>query len=615
MTSRLVPRRRLASCLAFVALGCTVVAGGVRAQPLVRHDADVATVLLLQFGVADGLENQQRRTAIEAALRANTNRGVEIYPEILRAERLEVGDATKGLVEYIRTTFRGRKIDLVVADHGLSMDFALQHRAELFPEAPLVVATYLHIDPALRAAGAGLAGVERMARPAATAQLALHLHPEIRRFLLVLSAPSAPLTAGVRSATISGMQRAVPGTEVRFIEARTTTQLVEQVRAAPDDSVILFVEYFGDDNDNLLRESPFAEGLVAREARVPVYGSNGRHIGSGVVGGVICDQQLLGTRVGTMASAILNGASPDSIPVEAATCGPVMDQRAMLRWHIDPSRLPPDAQLRYATPTLWQQYRWLLIGSIAFLLLQAALIVGLLVQRTRRRLAEDVAIARESALRQSYVETRHLAGRLVSAQEEERTRIARELHDDIGQRMASLCIGLSRAKRAVLDDAGDEFGRLRDQAMGLSADLRRLSHDLHPGTLEHVGLATTLRARVDEVSAESGIGVHLHVSADWPSRLSGDAALCFYRVAQEALRNVTRHAHAQTASVTLVVDGDMLVMRIVDDGRGFEAGARESQGLGIASMTERVRMLGGHLELRSASGGGTVLTVSLPRGT
>jgi signal transduction histidine kinase len=293
----------------------------------------------------------------------------------------------------------------------------------------------------------------------------------------------------------------------------------------------------------------------------------------------------------------------------------VLDQRAMLRWHVDPSRLPPNAQLRYAMPTLWQQYRWLLIGGIAFLVLQVALIVGLLVQRTRRRLAEDVASARESALRQSYVEVRHLAGRMVSAQEEERTRIARELHDDIGQRMASLCIGLSRAKRAVHENAGDEFDRLRDQAMGLSAELRRLSHDLHPGTLEHVGLATTLRARVDEVSGESGIGVRLHVSDDWPSALVGDAALCFYRVAQEALRNVTQHAGAHAASVTLVVDGDWLVMRIVDDGRGFNTDATEGRGLGIASMTERVRLLGGRLELRSASGAGTVLTASLPRRT
>jgi signal transduction histidine kinase len=86
-------------------------------------------------------------------------------------------------------------------------------------------------------------------------------------------------------------------------------------------------------------------------------------------------------------------------------------------------------------------------------------------------------------------------------------------------------------------------------------------------------------------------------------------------VAQEALRNVTQHAGAHAASVTLVVDGDWLVMRIVDDGRGFNTDATEGRGLGIASMTERVRLLGGRLELRSASGAGTVLTASLPRRT
>lgn len=224
-----------------------------------------------------------------------------------------------------------------------------------------------------------------------------------------------------------------------------------------------------------------------------------------------------------------------------------------------------------------------------------------------------VATARGEMVRQ----VRALADRLIRAQEEERTRIARELHDDFGQRIASLSIGLSSVKRDVADTPGparETLASLQQQTMALAKDLRHLSHELHPGVFEHVGFVEALRARCDEVTVESGVRVGLDAAEDW-SGLGQETALCLYRIAQEALRNVVTHARATTARVSLARHHGSIVMRVVDDGQGFEMNASGAErGLGLASMRERVQMLGGDLELRTAPGAGTVAEVTLPSG-
>jgi signal transduction histidine kinase len=209
-----------------------------------------------------------------------------------------------------------------------------------------------------------------------------------------------------------------------------------------------------------------------------------------------------------------------------------------------------------------------------------------------------------------------LAGRLIYAQEEERTRIARELHDDVGQRVASLSIGLSNLKRRVPnpdDTARSELSGLQQQVVGLAKDLRDLSHELHPGALEHVGLLEALRSRCEEINGGSGIRVDVKVADGW-SEVANDIELCLYRVAQEALRNITKHAHATTAHISLARRNGQVVMRITDDGRGFQKNGTNGQhGIGLLSMRERVRMLEGSFEVESSSRG-TVATVVIPTG-
>jgi two-component system sensor histidine kinase UhpB len=145
--------------------------------------------------------------------------------------------------------------------------------------------------------------------------------------------------------------------------------------------------------------------------------------------------------------------------------------------------------------------------------------------------------------------------------------------------------------------------------------LRHLSHELHPSALEHLGLLEALRERCDDFTQDSGVAVRLDVSDTWPD-VPDAVALCFYRVAQEALRNIATHAGARQVTVTLDrVDGH-LTMQVADDGCGFDpknATARRT-GLGLVSLAERVRMLGGELAITAGAGSGTRLAVTLPAG-
>jgi two-component system sensor histidine kinase UhpB len=175
----------------------------------------------------------------------------------------------------------------------------------------------------------------------------------------------------------------------------------------------------------------------------------------------------------------------------------------------------------------------------------------------------------EAALRESNERNQDLAGRLITAQEAERARIARELHDDVGQRIASFSIAVGTVRRRLADapqPVRDDLASLQRDTVTLSKDLRLLSHELHPAVLEHLGLVDALRTRCEEVSAASGVTVALDVAREL-GPVPDDVALCLYRVVQEALRNVVNHAQARTARVALTRQNGRLAMRITDDGR------------------------------------------------
>jgi signal transduction histidine kinase len=206
---------------------------------------------------------------------------------------------------------------------------------------------------------------------------------------------------------------------------------------------------------------------------------------------------------------------------------------------------------------------------------------------------------------------------LINAQEEERARIGRELHDDFGQRIAALSLSISALKRQISGaqpDASDHADRLQQNLAHLGEGLRQLSHQLHPALLEHCGLVMALRALCSEFSTLSGVPVSFSSSPDEAfGDVSPDAALCLYRVAQEALQNVSKHAGMAQARLRLQKADNVVRLVISDTGAGFNAErVGNSSGLGLISMKERVRLLNGMLYIDSPADEGTTVVAQIP---
>ena len=217
-----------------------------------------------------------------------------------------------------------------------------------------------------------------------------------------------------------------------------------------------------------------------------------------------------------------------------------------------------------------------------------------------------------TALREALL---HLAGRRVAAEEEARRRVARELHDDFGQRITAAALEVKALRREIPEGSSPRgaLDAVGGHLVELAEDLRRLSHDLHPATLERRGLVEALSDHCAEVERRTGLPIRLSLS-DAEAPFAADVALGLYRIAQEALGNVARHSQARTVHVTLTVSEGSAQLAIADDGVGFDPAAARSgsTGLGLASIEERAELFGGRCRIASAPGAGTEVEVAVP---
>lgn len=217
--------------------------------------------------------------------------------------------------------------------------------------------------------------------------------------------------------------------------------------------------------------------------------------------------------------------------------------------------------------------------------------------------------------KRSEMSLRDLTGRLIHAQEEERSRIARELHDDISQRMAFLQIGLEQFKESVpglTTNNRQELRNLTEVASEISSDLHSMSHQLHPARLDLQGLVAAIGSLCREMTNQYELKINF-AHHDIPNDIPKDVALCLFRIVQEGLRNVVKHGKTGEAKVELAGRRDSLELRVSDAGAGFDLeSAQGKSGLGLISMHERLRLVGGHLSVESEPSCGTRVHVRVP---
>jgi len=208
-----------------------------------------------------------------------------------------------------------------------------------------------------------------------------------------------------------------------------------------------------------------------------------------------------------------------------------------------------------------------------------------------------------------------MAARLIEAQEKERRRIGRELHDGFTQQLAMFAVELGMLARQVPSKETsviESILALRERAESLSEDVRHISHQLHPVALEYLGLKSALRSLCAEYTKNSGVHVWFSHRGQTEEVIPPETAICLYRIAQEALRNIVKHSRAKVAWIKISHIPGGVRLCIVDKGVGFCLDSAQKTGLGLVSMKERVQIVHGRIEIKSVPTVGTAIRITLP---
>lgn len=502
-------------------------------------------------------------------------------------------DAREPLIaELLRERQKYLPLDLLFAEGPAAVAFWLRYRDSIAPEAALVATARkgLFHQGDFRPGDAAVWS-DFSFRPAI--EDILTVQPDTRRVLIVFG------SSEMERALTAQAQQELAGyanIEFQYTNDFSLGELQETIRAMQQPAAVYLAIFSTDINGAILRGHA-ALSMAHLQSPVPIFGPFDDQLGLGIVGGRLIPLQYNGELIAAAAADILSGRPP-AVPWQILPLTPpTYDWRELRRWSIDPARLPAASEVRYQPMAVWERYPVRSKMVVAFIVAQTLLIGALLAQWRRARSAERS-------------QTR-LAGMLIDAHEVERRRIARELHDDVSQRLASLAIDAALLSRGADSDV------LRGQAVRLESgigrvteDLHDLSYRLHPSIVDDLGIVTALHTECEQVQRNSDVIIVDDIeplSAPCPR----DTALCLYRICQEALGNAVRHARAGTVEVCFRQTGETLTLEVRDDGRGFDPETARS-GLGLSSMAERCRLLQGSLAIDSAPGQGTTIRATLP---
>ncbi|HEY2907451.1 MAG TPA: ATP-binding protein [Vicinamibacterales bacterium] len=538
-------------------------------------------------------------------LDAGLSRNVDYYAEFIDLARSSEPGFEAAFRDFLREKYKGMRFDLVIAMHDAAVGFISDDDDgdALFPETPVVFLT----NSPVRSHRPNSTGLILDRNFAATVTFIRQLQPEVQHVFIITGAAA---TDKVYENVVRRQLQTLSGSGLTFhyLSGLATADLEARLSRMPERSAAYYVIVSSDPDGAMLHPLNYVDRIAA-VADAPTYSWVDSTIDHGVVGGSLYNQRAAIERVGQLALRVLDGEPADSIPVVAVDLNSYeVDWRQLRRWRIDEGRVPAGTLISFRDPSPWNQYRPYILATVTLFAIQTALMAGLLIQRTRRQRAEGKLRESQNALIGSDQRNRDLAGRLLRAQETERSRIARELHDDICQRMLLLTIELESAART---DDGEGATAALMVAREISNSLRELSHQLHPARLRVIGLVSALESLCTELS-HAGVAI-AYTHDNVPSALPPDVMLCLFRVVQEAVQNALKYSRATELAVDIRGTPHGLTLMIFDNGVGFDVDAAWGTGVGLRSMFERLQAAGGSLNLTSRPGSGTRLVAILPR--
>jgi signal transduction histidine kinase len=584
-----------------------LVAAAIDAVWLVGHawaDGRQKQVLVLYSTRRDAQIAVLGERDLPPLLDAGVPEGVDYYSEYIDQVRFTQPDYQAAFRDFLKRKYKPQRFDLVIAMGDLPLEFVTKNRDVVFDESPIV---FYSNGPAPRRLN-NATGIVVQLNFSGTLSLVTELQPDVRQVFVVTGGGSGDKT--YEDAAREQFRAFEPRFSFTYLSGLPTGDLEKRLGSLPPHSIVYYTVVNRDGAGQNFHPLEYAE-RVSAAANAPTYSWIDSTINRGVLGGNLKDLQRQTHAVGELAVRVLRGERADSIPVSAPDLNEdEVDWRQLRRWGLSEASLPKGTIVRFREPSTWDRYRFYIIGAIAVVLAQTVLIAGLLVQRVRRRQAEEQVRGSQAELQKSYVRIRDLGARLLNAQEGERARIARELHDDVSQQMALLEIDLEVLGHAVPiteeDLAADALRRARDVAKSV----HDLSHRLHPAKLRLIGLVAALNGLQRELSQADLKITFSHDNV--PSGISPEVTLCIFRVVQEALQNAAKYSRARNVSVHLAGGPSGLILTISDDGVGFDVEQAWGKGLGLISIGERLDAIGGTFQIHSTPGMGTRLDITVP---
>jgi len=500
--------------------------------------------------------------------------------------------------EVVRLKYSKYPPDVVIPVFFPAYAFAVMNREMFFPGCPMVFCAIPQSFAESQKSKRNITGVGGQFDNRPTVEVIKKVLPGTKR-LLVLSGNSR-LDLWLSEIAMRQSEIAFPEIEFKALAGLTPAEAaLEFVQAGPDTAGLL-LSFELDNYGNRMNTTEYLHELN-KVSKVPIFGCYDTILGHGILGGALISPNEFGNATGQLAGRVLNGESADDIPKDYSHTHTIaFDHEVLSKFGIAESRLPAGAKVINRRPTIWSQYGRYISTGITALLVQSAIIVSLLLNRSKRIAAER--------------EAQSLAGRILSAGEEERRYLARELHDDVSQRLAAVSIetGTLENKMSESSEIKESLGKLKKNLIGICDDLHRMSRHMHPSVLDDFGLSEAIRSECGELSQRWGIPIELHCSKRFPE-IPKSVALCLYRVAQESLWNAIRHSGGSKITIELKSDAEFVYMDISDDGKGFEPSeVQKTRRLGLASMSERIRLVSGTIRTRSAPGQGVTISVVAP---